>query len=177
MNIDQFEKYYDFTIRCIDREDNLTHYRLTWALSVNTVLFGFVFASKWDNWLGEYANYFVRGASLYGILLTFFSLKAIYAAQNQLKYLMKSLEDAARKVDPALRIDSTSKMDHEKFNNIIHERTGYPRPFGDGSYLAGKHKFIQWGKWGASTYCWMIIGIWFGLLIFIEHIPAIGGKQ
>jgi hypothetical protein len=78
-------------LRCLDREENLIHYRLTWGLQWNIASFAALFAIQHTD-VPEGAMPWVRVALVvFGISVSILSLIAIQAAHEQTKFLICQL--------------------------------------------------------------------------------------
>lgn len=154
-----FLSIYEGTVRCIDREDNLIHYRLSWALQMNAALAAILFI------INNVSPYININASLIiisfsGMLFTFVSWLAIKAAQVQLRYLRKNLECAAEHVSVGEFDTQHVDQSDRKKNNIVAVRTGLPRPYG---IQSGAGKLGDYAPW---IYCWSIMLVWGGVLSY-----------
>lgn len=161
----EFVVIYDKTIRCIDREDNLIHYRLTWALQINVALIALIFLTDKVAPYVRVEPYLVVLSSV-GVVFTLTSWSAIKAAQVQLNYLVDRLECAASHVSKEQSyLDHISVKDRD---NVIATYTGMPRPYGiqSGFGILGDH--------APTIYCWFIMAVWFviGAASFIALIRA-----
>lgn len=144
-----FIQIYESTLRCIDREDNLIYYRLTWALQINVALIALLFlVDKVQPPLKP--SYLVAVISVSGMVFTFISLLAIRAARKQLECLRTHLDFAANHVDKR----QFFRKHVAKASGPIDERTGFPRPYGvqEGSRALGDH--------ASTVYCVSLIIGW-----------------
>ena len=83
---------YEQFLRCVDREENLIHYRMTWGLQCNIALFGALFATQ------NYLNMSDNLKALIEIIIAVFggvasllSSDGVKAAHEQTDYLKKQL--------------------------------------------------------------------------------------
>jgi hypothetical protein len=163
----EFVVIYENTIRCIDREDNLIHYRLTWALQINVALVALLFVmDKVQAYIR--AEPYLLVLSSVGVVFTLTSWSAIKAAQVQLKYLRKSLVSAASCVSKEECFLDHIGVHDRVLDNIIATHTGLPRPYG----IQGRGGNL--GDHAPSIYCWSIMVVWFGIGVasFVALIRA-----
>ena len=165
-DFDKFSKLYDFTIRCIDREDLLVNNRLIWALQVNIALIALLYNIDNFTMFGVNQEILKLMVCLSGIILTSFSFIAIRAAKKQLSYLKKTLVSAAKNIDfPFIESQGSEVVGkNEQRNNIIHIRTGFPRPFGWDGYKIGEA-----GSWVPAAYAVTIVIFWFAAICNIKY--------
>ena len=181
MKKEDFVEAYDFTIRCIDREDSLVSHRLNWALFVNVALIALIYNLK--NIAANQSVYSIifYGVCFFGILFTTFSYCGVWAAQKQIKYLKRYLEEISQKVTkPFFVIPSKHIADgHDKSSiedvavngkpnfgqksslkfNSIELRTGFPRPFGHEGYRYVKEA----GRWVPRSFIITMAILWAAL--------------
>lgn len=143
---------YENSLRCIDREDNLIHYRHTWALQINVALVALLFVQDKVQ-LGITQKTLLVTVSAVGMIFTAISFFAILAARKQLKHIRTRLEDAARAVDWPPIFPCNSERE-DRFDNVITIRTGFPRPYGVqrgiwhiGDYASLGYCLILWAFW------------------------------
>jgi hypothetical protein len=151
---------YENSLRCIDREDNLIHYRHSWALQINVALVALLFVQDKIS-LRISPEALIVIVSLVGAIFTSISFFAILAARKQLKHIRRRLEDAARAVEwpPILACDSTRE---DEFKNVITAQTGFPRPFGV------QRSIWRIGDFSSLAYCGILVIFW--VAIFIRNV-------
>jgi hypothetical protein len=150
---------YEYTCRCIEKEDSLIHHRMSWALQVNATVIAFIFVNDafLNNVPGRESLFIVFG-SIFGIFFTIISFLAIRSAVAQLDYLTESLNHVSDKLEdgPYEVVVTSPKM--RRITNRVQTNSGLPRPFGaDGSF--------DFARFAPQAYCIAIISAWLFALI------------
>jgi hypothetical protein len=78
-------------LRCLDREENLVHYRLTWGLQWNVACFAafFLLVSQDRNLVIDVG---MIGLAIVGVLISIISFIGVSAAQAQSQFLIEQIE-------------------------------------------------------------------------------------
>lgn len=148
-----FITIYENVVRCIDREDNLIHYRLTWALQVNVVLAALLFVIDEDS-ASKFQMFYLVIIAAAGLTFTLTSLSAILAALTQLKFLRNELNRAAKAVDSVEFYIAPDQEKNRRLGNVVAQRTGFPRPYGVQKGIG------RLGDFAPLIYCAAIFLIW-----------------
>ncbi len=144
---DRLHKQLDVTVRCITREDNLRHQRLSWALQVNLALLAslfLVYEGISDRELAE-AVFYV--GSVMGAVVSGISAYAIRSANRQFSYLKKFIESKFEDYDKA------------KIDSALFGETDFPRPFGD-------YDSKSFGFLAPSAFAILFVILWALLFLF-----------
>jgi len=88
---DERQTLFENFLRCIDREENLIHYRLTWGLQWNLASFGALFALQQISIENNFKFTIYILISFFGIVATILSIIGIAAAHLQAEFLIKSI--------------------------------------------------------------------------------------
>ena len=87
------QNLYDQFLRCIDREENLIHYRMSWGMQWNIAAFASLFAAYELNNASK-PLYFIFSSII--VLSAFFAnwltYNSVKAAHTQVEYLIESIE-------------------------------------------------------------------------------------
>jgi hypothetical protein len=88
---DQRTSLFEQFLRCLDREENLIHYRLTWGLQWNIACFAALFAIEHSEIQISFKPYVQIVLVIFGISVSTLSLIAIMAAHKQTNFLFEQL--------------------------------------------------------------------------------------
>jgi hypothetical protein len=84
---------YEQFLRCLDREENLIHYRMSWGLLWNAAGFGAVYGLPKSGFSASTEIIFSVVVALSGSIVSIMSFIGISAAHRQTKYLIPALDD------------------------------------------------------------------------------------
>lgn len=82
---------FDQFLRCIDREENLIHYRITWGLQWNIGCLAALVALYVSQPAMHYIPWYAIGLGIFGGSASVLSTMGVLAAQDQTAYLIKML--------------------------------------------------------------------------------------
>jgi len=132
---------YEQFLRCVDREENLIHYRMTWGLQCNIALLAALFATQ--NYLNMSDNLKALIEiiiAVFGGVASFLSSEGVKAAHQQTDYLKTQL---------SARLEI--KNDDEEW-----VRTEFLRPFG-GSRIHRMARYISAYLPGLFILFWVLV--------------------
>jgi hypothetical protein len=138
-------------LQCLDREENLIHYRMTWGLQWNiacfAALFAVLFASKNSALPVNFTPYVQIVIAFFGGAVSIFSLIGIQAAHKQTTFLIDTLN---------LRLG----VKHHDWEN-----TEFIRPYGDPASVHRSARRVS------GFLPILFIFLWF--LVFLYAYPGI----
>ena len=138
------QELFDQFLRCIDREENLIHYRMTWGMQWN---FGFLAAIIAVGNIQQLdIGYIVQGGlALCGIFASIMTFIGIRAAHDQVSYLIKMIEH---------------KLD---IRDHIWEDSGFIRPYGD------PETAHRWARTVSALFPLIFAVIWVILIAYVSN--------
>lgn len=80
-------------LKCIDREENLIHYRLTWGLQWNLACVASVIALQNIESIKDVRLYIYGIVAFIAAIVSFLSFVGVHAAHKQTNYLIKEIEE------------------------------------------------------------------------------------
>lgn len=150
---DERRYLYEQFLQCIDREENLIHYRLSWGIQWNAAILAAVFAMS-QLQLPEVLELVIRiMLSLLGAVSGYLSFIGVNAAFTQSKFLIEGLED---------RLEIQEKGGWGK--------SEFLRPFGESGtvHLPARKAAIR--------FPWLFMGVWGGFIVYtgVQLLNALG---
>jgi membrane associated rhomboid family serine protease len=147
---------YEQFLRCIDREENLIHYRMTWGLNVNIAFVAAVIACfNIDDLAIRSAYHITVFLAVFGALFSVVSFVGVQAAHKQTRYLIGDVE---RRLD--LHSDDWNK-------------TGFLRPYGDPRSVHPHARVVSTTFPLICALLWLLVGCWMlGQLLTPGAAPA-----
>lgn len=141
---------YDQFLRCVDREENLIHYRITWGMQWNIAAFVAVFAYYGENGIPSFlslcAAIVIVLAAFASSVMTYFGVQA---AHGQISFLIDSL-------NRRLGLESQTAWESSEFL----------RPYGEPSQM---HKPARRVSFFLPLVFAVIWGLMFLYLVSIAH--------
>lgn len=83
---------YDQLSKCLEREDNLINYRMTWGLTWNAAVFALVASLPKIDFLDEFKNPLMFISSIFGISISVMTFIAVSAAHKQIEFVIRDAE-------------------------------------------------------------------------------------
>jgi len=150
---DERKALYEQFLRCIDREENLVHFRLTWGIQWNAAILAAIFAMS-SLPLGPSLEFSIRIIlSGLGALSGWLSYTGVSAAFEQSRYLIDEVERR-------LKIPKYENPEDHHKKERDWESSEFMRPFGQQGtvHLPARKAAIKFPL--------LFIGIWLSFLIY-----------
>lgn len=82
---------YEQALKCIDREENLIHYRMTWGLQWNVGAFAALVVLSSSDMENRYKEIIASGVAFFGIIVCAIAFIAVMAAHRQSWFVISNL--------------------------------------------------------------------------------------
>jgi hypothetical protein len=134
---------YEQALKCIDREENLIHYRMTWGLQWNVGAFAALVVLLSSELQDRYKEIIASGLAFFGIIVCGIAFIAVMAAHRQSWFVINNL---------------CKRLDIEGHD---WSRSEFIRPYGEPNTV---HRAA---RWFSKFLFWIIVIFWIGIIYFI----------
>lgn len=138
----QRQAWYDQFLKCVEREEQLVHYRISWGLQCNVAAFASLFAlgqlPNAATWLSPIASIPI---AIFGFFVTLQMKRGVAAAHSQIDRLIRELKQ---------RLKITGNQDWQNSEFI--------RPFGNEEYAHPQGKAVAQSLPTFFMLVWVLVG-------------------